>query len=242
MSILDELEVKQKEQGVFCVVGGFRLSGKSTLAGTLPGKTLLVQAALRETGSNSAKALAESLGNSLRVVGFSTLDQLKAILKEAEKLKFDNIYIDGISAITEIKLDEPAMQKLLLLPKGVWEVYGAIAEVTESFILQAKKLAEDSNINVFMTLALGSKINEKTGLAEVVPELKGRATLASIKKYATTAIVVRCRHDEKGNLVRELVTKNDGEYSARIDSLLDQQNPGVVPADLSLILKLIKGV
>jgi hypothetical protein len=46
-------------------------------------------------------------------------------------------------------------------------------------------------------------------------------------------------NDETGKLVRELVTANDGFFSARIDTLLDDENPGRIEADLSRVLELV---
>ena len=53
---------------LFCVVAGPRLGGKTTIAGTLPGKTLLLQAAVLESGSRSALKLARERGNKVAEV------------------------------------------------------------------------------------------------------------------------------------------------------------------------------
>ena len=240
MGIIDKLTKQKKAQGIFGIVAGLRLGGKSTLAGTLPGKTLLIQAALRETGSSSAEALATKLGNELVILEFSTLPELAEVLKEVEKSDFDNVYIDGISAITEIKYNEP-----LVLAKALganpWGAFDEVKKSMSTFIEASKALAERHNKNVFMTLALNPEFDSAGNLVEVKPELKGKATLSVVKGYAPTVLVVRSRKTEKGETVRELVTKNEGPYSARIDTLLDEENPGVLPADLSKVIKLIRG-
>lgn len=240
MSIINDLIKKKQKKGVFCVVAGLRLSGKSTLAGTLPGKTLLIQAALRETGSSSAQALASQRGNELVVVEFETLQELNAVLLEAAESDFNNIYIDGITAITEIKYNEPEVLKVAT-SKLPWGAFDTIKKTMADFIELSKKIAEQKQKNVFMTLALNAEFDAAGGLVEVKPELKGKATLSVIKGYAPTVLVIRASKDEHGKLMRELVTKNDGPYSARIDTLLDDQNPGVVAADLALVLALIRG-
>ena len=53
-SILEKYSKASVKKGVFIIIKGTRLSGKSTIAGTLKGKSILAQAALLETGSNSA--------------------------------------------------------------------------------------------------------------------------------------------------------------------------------------------
>lgn len=240
MSIIAKLMQKKKEKGVFAIVAGLRLSGKSTLAGTLPGKTLLIQAALRETGSSSAKKLSEQRKTVLDIVEFQSLVELQEILVEVAGSDYDNVYIDGISAITNIKYNEPAIVKAAQ-GANPWGAFDLIKKAMEDFIMISKELAETSKKNVFMTLALNPEFDAAGNLIEVKPELKGKATLSIIKGYAPTVLVVRQRKDEKGNSIRELLTRNDGPYSARIDALLDDQNPGIVPADLSIVLKLIKG-
>lgn len=241
MSIISKLMTKKKEKGVFAIVAGLRLSGKSTLAGTLPGKTLLIQAALRETGSASAKRLSEQRKTTLDIVEFNQLSELSEILNEVAGSDYDNVYIDGISAITNIKYNEPAVLKSAQ-GANPWGAFDLIKKTMEDFIMTAKELAETSKKNVFMTLALNPEFDAAGSLIEVKPELKGKATLAIIKGYAPTVLVVRSRKTEKGDTVRELLTRNEGPYSARIDALLDDENPGIVPADLSYVLTLIKGV
>ena len=74
MSVLSRLIAqKAEDKKLFAVVAARRLGGKTTLAGTLPGTTLMLQAAVLESGSNSAKQLAEQRGNKLVVASFTSL-------------------------------------------------------------------------------------------------------------------------------------------------------------------------
>ena len=73
MSILAKYKLEQKQRGIFGAITGLRLAGKSTLAGTLPGKTAMLTARLFETGSGSAIALAKQLGNYIDVYVFDTI-------------------------------------------------------------------------------------------------------------------------------------------------------------------------
>ncbi len=241
MSILTQLRAKQKAKGVFGIVAGTRLAGKSSLAGTLPGNTLLMQAAVKETGSESAKKLAEKLGNKLEVIGFGSVKDIMAVIKEFPGLGFDNLYVDGISAITEMRHEEKEVQAMLESPKGPWGAFDAIKQTMHTFIEESKRVSEEHGKNVFLTLALDPVLNEAGQVVELKPALKGKATLAEIKKYGNSVLVVTARLDEQGQTVRELITKTRGPYSARIDTLLDSENPGIMPADLSKVLKLIKG-
>lgn len=240
MSIIARLRKQKKTKGVFAIICGLRLAGKSTLSGTLPGKTILMQAALRETGSSSAEALAKKHGNELVIVEFATLEDLNELLIEAANSDFDNIYVDGISAITEMRFSQPEIYREAL-SKNPWGAYAKIKKTMEDFIMLGKSITEQSHKNVFFTLAMNIS-NDGEGQPQLKADLKGSATLSVIKGLAPTVLVVASRTDETGVHVRELLTRNQGIYQARIDTLLDEQNPGVLPADLSLILNLIQGV
>ena len=51
---------------------------------------------------------------------------------------------------------------------------------------------------------------------------------------------MRLVEDDKGSVRREMVTKSDVNYIGRIDSILDEDNPGVMEADLGKLLTLLK--
>ncbi len=243
MSTLASMRKRTKAQGAFGIITGLRCAGKSTLAGTLPGKTLMLQATLKETGSNSARQKAVECGNQIEILTFETVKELIAALQEFPQTDFDNLYIDGITAITNMRLEEPEVQRMIALDpkKGIWAAYNAIGKTMEDLIQDAKYTAEQHSKNVFMTLALTPKYSETGALVEVQPTLKGQLTLSIIQGYGNLVLVATSRIDDNGNLVRELITKNNGLFGARIDTLLDAQNPGVLPADLGEVLRLIKG-
>lgn len=243
MSILQKYAKAKEKKGVFLTVKGTRLSGKSTLAATLPGNTILAQAALLETGSNSAVSLAKKLKHNLTVLEFKTVEELQEIIKEFKDMKeFDNLYIDGITAITELKYKEPRInRKVNGGGNMVWEGFREIAEATEALIESCKAITEVSSKNVILTLSLDPKHDASGELIELIPITKGNATLGKLDRYGNNAVVVRCRNTDKGEVVRELITKNQGPYTARIDSLLDDNNPGVITADLTTLINLIKG-
>jgi len=243
MSILAKYAKDSVNKGSFIILKGTRLSGKSTISGTLKGKTILAQAALLETGSNSAISLAKSLKNELVVLEFKTVDELLEIIKEFKDLKeFDNLVIDGITAITELKYREPRInRKVTGGGNGMWDGFREIVEATEALIESCKSITETYNKNIVLTLSLDPKFDSTGDLIELVPIMKGNATLGKLDRYGNNAVVVRCKQTDKGEVVRELVTKNSGPYTARIDSLLDENNPGIIAADLSKLINLIKG-
>lgn len=237
MSIKDRIAARQKSNGVFICVAGERLSGKSTIAATLPGKTLLLQASVLETGSNSATKLAKQLKNKLDVVDFTSLDDLVALLDEARKSDYNNIFIDGISAVTEMKLGQPDVQAVL--KRDQWGAYRIIGEAVRNFLKMAKSIASEDGKVVAISLALQPKRDANGNLTELVPSVKGNVAISEISRLAPIFVTLRMAYDEEGNSIREMVTKTDSVYPGRIDSLLDNNNPGVLDADLSVLLKLI---
>lgn len=215
------------------------MSGKSTIAGTLPGKTLLIEAAVIEAGSDSAAKLAKKLGNNLEVIGFTSLADLVSLLDEARTLDYDNIFIDGVSAVTDMKLDEPEIQKLV--KKDQWGAYREIGASVRNFLKMAKSITAEEGKNVFITLAMNPKRDANGHLVELTPAVKGNVAVSEISKLCRFFGTLRIAYDEDGNKVRELVTLSDGVYLGRIDGLLEEDNPGVVPADLGVLLELVKG-
>lgn len=242
MGIISQQRENSKSQGVFGVVAGARVSGKSTIPGTLPGKTLMLQADLLETGSNSALKLAKKLGNDLVVLEFKSYGELVEVLQDPDITEFDNVYIDGLSAITDQLYTSESIQKTI--KKNVWDGFRDLWQDTTNLLLLAKKLSVKQN--VFFTLAVKEKFDRDGSLIAIEPVTKGNATIEEVKKLCPTIVftVASSSTDEEGHttIKRQLVTSYLGVYSARIDSLLDDENPGIIDADLSKVINLIKGV
>lgn len=226
--------------GIFGVVASERLGGKSTLAGTLPGKTLMLQAAVLETGSKSAKALAKKLGNQLDIVDFIDLEDLVGLIKDFETSDYDNLYIDGISAVTEMKYYTDEVQRAM--KKDNWGAFRMIGDSVRAFIKLAKAAATDHGKRVFITLALAPKRDANGNLTELVPQCKGNVAISEISRLCPIFVTLRTRYNEEGELMREMVTKSDDVYPGRLDTLLDGDNPGVMEADLSKLLALVEVV
>jgi hypothetical protein len=211
MSFKDRIK-RNDVGGLYGVVAGLRLLGKTTLAGTLPGKTILFQAQLLETASSSAEQLAKELGNSLDTIEFSSVGDLRELLLSKETKTYDNVYIDGLSAVSEMIYNGREIQALL--KKNQWEAFREIGDELREFQLMCKQFTIDTGKNLFMD-----------------PVVKGQVALEAIKKYAPVVVAVTNEMDESGNLHRFIITKSDGVYPARIDSVLDHNNPGRFEAD-----------
>jgi hypothetical protein len=251
VSILNKLRKNQNKDGkLFGVVAGARLSGKTTIAGTLPGTTLLLQADLQEAGSESALALAKEKGNTLEVVNFSNHYDLLDLLTELyEANEFDNIYIDGISALTEMIYEAPETQALK--KKDGFAAFQMIGDTMKNILLKAKKLTLGSSgnpANVFLTMALKPKLDKAGNQVDVDTEVKGNVTVSHVTKLCPVVIVLGAIDregidDNTGKPFRErrMLTRSYQYWPARIDFLLDHQNPGKLPCDLNEVIKLTEG-
>jgi hypothetical protein len=245
MSILDKVKKQTKldNKKMFGIIGGLRLSGKSTIAGTLPGKTLMLQASVLESGSQSAEMLAKKLGNSLQVLNFNSLGELIEIIAELKAdTEFDNVYVDGLSAVTEMKLKDP--MTAALIKKSVWDGYRELGDFVTDVLLQLKELTYASSVkkakNVFMTCALTSKQDKAGNVIDVSLDVRGNVAVTSVTKLGECVATVYLRQTEEGQ-ERVLLTKTFDYWPGRIDGILDEDNPGIIPADLSQLLKLKEG-
>jgi len=244
MSILDRVnKQEQAPQGkkLFGVVAGVRLGGKTTLSATLPGKTLLLQAAVLESGSGSAEKLARDLGNELRVLNFTDLKELSEILVDlATDTYFDNIYVDGLSAIADLKAREPKVAALI--EKQNWDGFRLLGNATVDLILGFKSLTYPGKAakpkNVFLTCALTVKLDKTGAIADVSLEVPGNMTVTAITKLGECVLTTILIPTESG-VQRKLITKTREWWPGRIDGVLDDKNPGLMDPDLSKVLDLI---
>lgn len=246
MSILARIK-KQESEGakkLFAAVCAPRLVGKTTLGGTLPGKTLLLQVAVLESGCKSAQALAEQLDNDLVVLSVGSQDEWEAIIEELSKdTVFDNVYVDGLTAINEIIFRDPKTQALK--NRDSFKGYALIGETTDRILTDLKRLtypsANAKAKNVFVTVAL--KVENEGGVTDVKLEVKGKVSVTSITKLAEAVLtIVPPIKTENGITPHRLLTKSDGVWPGRVDGLLESQNPGhIEPANLTTFLELLGG-
>jgi hypothetical protein len=247
MSVLAKLKKNSgtHAKGLFGIVAGPRLGGKTTLAGTLPGKTLMLQAAVHESGSESAKAKAAEMGHELEVVNFTTVDDLQSVIKELmSDDEYDNVYVDSLSALTDMKLREPLIAKLVKTDN--WGAFREIGNAATEVILGLKELTYSEKAkrpkNVFLTAALSIKTDKNGAVVDVSLECKGNVAVTAVTKFGEAVVtVLPAQQTEEGEIPHRLITKTQDFWPGRIDGILSHQNPGELPADLSAVLALRSG-
>ena len=233
---MERIKAKKKAAGHFIVVAAERTVGKTTIAGTLRGRTLFLFAKVYESGYESAIALAKRNGNQMDALEFADLKELVAILSDDLSV-YDNVFIDGVSAVSAMKADEPLVEKLA--KTNVWDAYKIIGDSMRDFIFLCKEISTTGK-NVITTLALTAELNANGALVALKPVTKGKVVLQEITGKAPIFVTLRLVEDDKGATRREMVTKSDVNYIGRIDSILDEDNPGIMEADLGKLLNLLK--
>jgi hypothetical protein len=228
---------------MFGIVAGQRLAGKTTIVGTLPGKTLLLQAAVLESGSESAQELAKKHGNELKVLNFSTIEELNGLLKELRTdTIFDNVVVDSLSAITDIKYSEPKVRALVKTDN--WAAFREIGETATAIILALKELTYPEKTaapkTAWLTCALSIKQDKNGQVIDVSLDCKGNVATSSVTKYGEAVVTVMPpQYTETGEGHHRLLTKTLDVWPARVDGVLKENNPGVIePASLAAVLAL----
>jgi len=248
MSILERLKKAKTDpdKKLFAIVAGPRLGGKTTLAGTLPGKTIMLQAAVLESGCKSAQQLAKKNKAQLEVLTFSTVEELSELINDlVTDEEFDNVYVDGLSAITDIKYSEPRITNMR--KTNVWDAFREIGDTATEILLGLKGLTYPGDCkkpkNVFVTCALAVKHDSDGQIIEVSLETKGNMAVSSVTKLGEAVLtVLPPLVTDKGEGHHRLFTKSSGWWPGRLDGILKEDNPGQFePADLSKVLTLVNG-
>lgn len=240
MGILDNINQAKKASGKLILIGGKRLSGKSSLAGTMPGKTLLVWHKTLETGYESALELAKEHGNHLDELAFETLDELATVIANVAELGYDNIYIDSLGAVAEQKIKQlnTAMEVNNLSARKkedkitVWDVYRDLGDDIINLMITLKLLAADSGVNIVVTVAYKYDKNDSLEV-----DMPGQMTMGFIKKVCPTVMaIVELPNEETGEFERKLITRTSGENPARVDGWLHHRNPGQFEPNMTVVL------
>jgi hypothetical protein len=241
MSLLKSKRKVIANRGAFVAVLAPRLGGKSTLAGTLPGRSAMFTTRTFETGSASAEKLAKDLGAHLDVFEFSSGKELIAMAKEAVDEGYENLYVDGVSGLTELAFRSPEVTKKMTT--NVWDAYALLGDTVEEVLLSLKEIAEkDGGPNIFVTAAIEPKHDAAGNVIEMVVESRGKSVLKGLRRLFPVVVSLVPAYDDDGNKldVPQMLCKTDGVHPGRIDSLLAQDNPGRLDADLQQLITLIK--
>jgi len=225
MSVLDRIKQYEEQEGNFILLAGDRFGGKTTNLGSLPGKTLLLEIADKESGSKGAIALAKDLGNHVDVVTAYDCADVIAIVTEALEMDYDNIAVDGLSALTEVESEKPDIKKQLLNSSKKWdgwrEVGGRVIEVLEFL----KRTARETGKTTVLTLALKVKYDAEGNVYQNDVDAKGNMAIGFIKGKCPYYVIARKTTDPDGIPLRVIQTIDADGFNARLDGFLEKDNP-----------------
>lgn len=222
--ITDRLKKQKEVSGIFLCLAGPRFGGKTTTLGTLPGKTLLIDISDKESGSRGAVNMADRMGvKTFDVVTGLDCKDVKELVAEGVAAGYDNIAIDGLSALTEVELESPIVVRAGKSDK--WKGWEQLGKHVTDLLQSLKKTAAASGTNIIFTVALKEKTNAEGEVTEVKLDLKGNMAEGYITGRCPYFVVSRLASDAEGKPVRILQTYSDGIYNGRLDGYLEDTYP-----------------
>lgn len=171
--------------------------GKTTLASTLPGNTIIVSL---ESGLMSLRH------HPVDYVEIKTITDLKDVLKKLEASEYDNIFIDSLTEIGQMFLD--FSRKQYPEDRQTMKMYGYLLELMTRFI----KRCRDIDKNIFFT-ALQKTTQDDVGKRYHVPDLQGSISVKCPAFFDFVFNYQTIKKDDKE--IRVLVTSKTNNTIAK---------------------------
>lgn len=167
MGYLDSVkDISELGQRKLVVLWGKSNTGKTEFGSTWPKPMLYVQ--VGDDGSNTIRNKADISG-----IRADKIDKCKGILKELEKEKgagYSTIFIDTFSMLTNVWIDENAVQKKKKMTQQMW---GDLKTETEEIIRLAYKLA----LHTWVILSCHEAMDTVEGMEdEILPDARPSTT------------------------------------------------------------------
>lgn len=167
MSYLDDVkEISELGQRKLVVLWGKSNTGKTEVGSTWPKPQLYVQ--VGDDGSNTIRNKKEIMGTRA-----DTIEKCKGILKELIKQKgagYASVFIDTFSMLTNVWIDENAVQKKKKMTQQMW---GDLKTETEEIIRLAYKLS----LHTWVILSCHEAMDTVEGMEEeILPDARPSTT------------------------------------------------------------------
>jgi phage nucleotide-binding protein len=201
-------------------------AGKTTLASTLEGKTLVVSA---ESGLLSLKDFTVDYVTVEGASGKEKLANLRSIISEVNKSDYENVFIDSLTEISQILYDDAS--QAYPNDSHTQKRYGLVKENTIKMI----KYLRDMKKNVILT-ALEKVDKNDQGRRFMYPNLIGSSAVECPGFFDFVFHLEVFEKDEKK--IRALLTdaKDNVLAKSRTNTLKEYE-----PANLQLIFNKLKG-
>lgn len=199
--------------GVKFLIHGPAGYGKTVLAATMPGPSIIVSA---ESGllslqpANQERLFGKGNAVDIPVINVKTGQDFKdayAILSGADGKGFKSIAVDSLSEIAEVILANE-----LRLAKDPRQAYGRMQEVMTEYI---RKFRDLHGKHVYFT-AKQDKSADSDGVTRFGPMMPGK-TLTQMVAHFFDEVFALCisQRDAQGNTYRYLRTRPDIQYNAK---------------------------
>lgn len=227
LTLSDRIAQSKNKKTKFILSAGLRFGGKTASLGTLPGKTLLAIVGNKESGAEGAIKVAEECGNTIDVVDVVDGSDILTVTRDALEAGYDNVAVDGLSAVTEVEAEKPKVKKMLNAGgNSVFAGWRMIGTEVIDMIQGLKALSSEFNKPVVLTMALKDPKADASGNIGVLEgDVKGQMSLSHIKGKCAYFVCARQASDKEGKPVFILQTKSDDLYPARLDGVLAKDLP-----------------
>lgn len=225
--IISTTEKAAQEQGFKLIVYGQSGSGKTYLASTLPGKTIILSA------EGGLLSLSDFKIDCININNSDELREAYKYLKSPEGDKYQNIVLDSISEIGQQILIEEMNN-----PKHKGNGQAAYGEMAERVIALCKGFRDMSGKNVVFIAQSERQKDESTGMTLLWPSLPGNKAANRLPYLFDMILLLKIGRDADGNVIRTLQTSGDNQviakYRGKAGALSQYE-----PADLTAIFNKI---
>ena len=202
MDIKSTIDIKPTKLNA--IIFGNSGCGKTTLASTLQGKTIVVSL---ESGLLSLRKFNVDYVEIKSITPKSRYEQLQKTMIEISKSDYENVFIDSLTDIAQTFVD--CAKEDFPDPKQSFPMWGKYNERINSFL----KYTRDMDKNVFYT-ALMKTEKDELGRRYNAPDLAGSISTKSAALFDFVFPMISFKNEE-GELKRVLITSSDDTYISK---------------------------
>jgi len=256
LSSLKSFDASKNKLPLFAIVMGASGGGKSSLLGTMPGKTLAFYFRSDLSGpsfsaSTDGSDIVPFLVDPTDMTADEAVAELYGQLKNPDLIKsFKNITIDGLPALEDLLNRTDACLAAGLTKAGKVDSFGKDRFIQEKLSELVRLLVDQRTFGVNIAVTTLARIADDGGSTQITPRLRGFGTIeALLPSFATILLVVRNNQDRshfldmESKIFKKKVDTTGKEvavasFSTRIEGLRVEQTPPKISPDLKKVLAL----
>lgn len=257
LSAIKSFDATKNKLPLFAVVMGSSGGGKSSLLGTLPGKTLAIYFRSDLSGpsfsaSTSGSDIVPFLVDPTDMTADEAVAELYEQLRNPNLVKtFKNITVDGLPALEDLLNRTEACLAAGITKAGKVDTFGKDRFVQEKLSELVRLLVDQRSHGVNIAVTTLARIaDDGDGTTQITPKLRGFNTVeALLPSFATILLVVRNAQDRSHflDMAAKIFKKKADQtgkevavasFSTRIEGLRVEQTPPKISPDLKKVLAL----